>query len=217
VSPPLAASLIAGAAVALVAAIGVTVAGPVPTFDAAGMALANSFRHPALDRAFAAITWFGSLAVLLPLAVAVAFTALPRLGWQAACVVPATLLATATAAHAIKLAVDRKRPALFPSPVEMPVDPSFPSAHAAQATAFFLAALAVLAVPARPGVAASTGRWLVLGAIALLGIMAVGASRIYLQVHFPSDVLAGTILGTASVPAADLLLRALARAGRPSP
>jgi undecaprenyl-diphosphatase len=66
----------------------------------------------------------------------------------------------------------------------MPDDWSFPSAHAAQATAFALAWLL------RPG--ASPGRPEIVVLFAAVAL--VFASRLYLQVHFPSDVFAGALL-----------------------
>ena len=59
---------------------------------------------------------------------------------------------------------------------------SFPSGHAMQSMAV-AGALAVLAWPTR-------GRWLAL-ATAIVFVALVGTSRIYLGVHFPSDILAG--------------------------
>jgi len=52
-----------------------------------------------------------------------------------------------------------------------------------QITAFTLAAVLMLTPPTQ------RGRWF---ALALIPIVLVGASRLYLQVHYPSDVLAGT-------------------------
>jgi undecaprenyl-diphosphatase len=65
----------------------------------------------------------------------------------------------------------------------MPLDLSFPSAHAMQFAAF------AFAFVLRPG-AAPTLRVL---AIAMALASVVGATRIYLQVHFLTDVLAGVI------------------------
>lgn len=75
----------------------------------------------------------------------------------------------------------------------MPSDWSFPSAHTAQATAFFLsvtlAAFQVLAPV-----------WATHAALlSLLLVAIVGYSRIYLQVHYVLDVLGGMVLAALIV------------------
>lgn len=80
-------------------------------------------------------------------------------------------------------------------------DWSFPSNHAAIAAA---AAVALLFV----------ARWL--GAIACGAALAMAASRVWIGVHYPHDVLAGVVLGALVALVAMLLLRArsVALAGR---
>jgi undecaprenyl-diphosphatase len=71
-------------------------------------------------------------------------------------------------------------------------DPSFPSDHA---TAAFAIAFAVLFVSRRAG------------AVFLLGAVAVALSRIFVGVHYPGDVLAGSLVGLASAVAVTFLAR----------
>lgn len=151
-------------------------------FDRAGLALAEGWRAPALDLAMTAITWLGSLFLLLPLAAWLAWR-LARAGRAGeGRFLLAALMGAAALAHAAKLWVARPRPDLLPAWVAMPPDWSYPSAHAMQAAAFVLALALVAGRSARA--------WAL--PLALL-VLLVGFSRVYLQVHYPSDVLAGTL------------------------
>ena len=84
---------------------------------------------------------------------------------------------------AIKLVVRRRRPQLRGLPALTPTATalSFPSAHASTAFAGALA-YSRLGVPTAPLYALAAG---------------LSWSRLYLGVHYPSDVLAGALLGTA--------------------
>lgn len=86
---------------------------------------------------------------------------------------------------AIKQVVRRRRPQLgdLPQLVKTPTQLSFPSAHASSSFAG-ARAYAPLLAQGRGGV--------VLYPLAL----AMAASRVYLGVHYPSDILAGAVLGT---------------------
>ena len=93
-----------------------------------------------------------------------------------------TIVAAEVANAAMKQVVRRRRPALegLPPLVSTRSGLSYPSAHATCA----FAAARVLSTVALPGV--------IYGAA---GAMAI--SRPYLGVHYPSDVVAGAVLGTA--------------------
>ena len=97
----------------------------------------------------------------------------------------------------IKQFFGRPRPTLW-TPMLPENDSSFPSGHAMFASA--LAATVVAVVwPTR-------WRWpaLVLGAVYVLGMM---WSRVYIGVHYPSDVAAGALFSIAWVVALARLLR----------
>ena len=88
-----------------------------------------------------------------------------------------------------KAVVGRDRPALVDHLVEV-ASASFPSGHAGNsAIVYFTIALMVMQIVSRP--AAS---WYIFGAAILL-VGLIGFSRVYLGVHWPSDVLAGWSAG----------------------
>lgn len=100
-----------------------------------------------------------------------------------------------------KVVLARPRPELFPDiDYWQTASPSFPSGHATGSAAF---ALTVFFVVRR-----LSPRWrVVAGGLGALFCLAVSASRLYLQVHYPSDILAGLALGTGWVLGVNAIYR----------
>ncbi len=92
-----------------------------------------------------------------------------------------------------KVILARPRPELFPDvDYWQTASPSFPSGHATGSAAFALTLFFV--------VRRLAPRWQILaGSLGALFCLAVSASRLYLQVHYPSDILAGIALGSGWV------------------
>lgn len=148
---------------------------------------------PFADQFFVAVTWLGSLAVLLPCTAALAIVFCHRRRGREALLLGASLGLGSLMTSALKLVFKRPRPAIENLLVPMPTDWSFPSGHTAQATAFFLA-LAILAARNLPqplaGLAVTAS---------ILAALIVASSRVYLQVHYVSDVVAGGVIGSLAV------------------
>ncbi len=140
-------------------------------------------RQPAADAMFVALTWLGSLWLLLPLAGFAVVLLWRRGGRERAMRFAISFGGAVGLAYLVKLLVSRPRPQAENLLIAVPADASFPSGHAMQITAFALAAVWAFAPHGQ------RAGWL--GA-ALVLIALVGVSRLYLQVHFPTDVLAGT-------------------------
>jgi undecaprenyl-diphosphatase len=128
--------------------------------------------------------------VILPLAAVCAAILAARRHWPELGVLVAGLALIYLGVHGLKDAVDRPRPA---GGLVGSSGSSFPSGHAAHAT-FYLWLAVTVVMRLRVGMA--RGAAVVAAAIALTAL--VGLSRVYLGVHYLSDVSAGWALGAAS-------------------
>ena len=130
------------------------------------------------------VTALGYYWVVLPLLAAVVFIFYLK-GWR----LSATLLLVSTVGSILlttllKGVFERARPELFDTGYTASFY-SFPSGHAALAVGFYGTLTLILAYRLR-----WLGRWTVVVCGVLL-VLLIGLSRLYLGVHYPTDVLAG--------------------------
>lgn len=152
------------------------------------------------------VTALGGFTVLTLISVCATSMLLVHRRRLQAAVFAGTVIAAQIAATLLKQTVDRARPDLVPH-LDLVYSASFPSGHAMMAPVVYLTLAAVLAAGERPRAA----KVLLLGGAGLV-VVAVGISRVYLGVHWPTDVLGGWALGSAiALAAAIVLVRAAPR------
>ncbi|MEO7410649.1 MAG: phosphatase PAP2 family protein [Sphingomicrobium sp.] len=180
------------------------VGGPgfVTDIDAIHSLAANSNAKAGLTNGAVMLTQLGSVQGLFAgMLLAIALLANAR-RWSDLISLVGIVIGGRLAIELVKLAIDRPRPSFTPYPVEVH-SLSFPSGHAGNSMITFLA-IALLAAPAR-----WRGRAV---ALAIVASIAIGLTRPFLGVHWPSDIVGGWAFGIGWVVA----LAALSRRWRPA-
>ena len=165
--------------------------GSTQNLDEYGLRWINSHQSEALDHVMMEITSLGNFAVLLVMLLVVsAFL------WLSKHKLSVLLLALGVgggylANNVLKMFFDRDRPSVF-EPVAEVMTSSFPSGHAMVSTIAYLS-VAYLVGRLEPTPLMRRLTW----GLASLIILLVAISRMYLGVHYPSDVIGGIIAGIA--------------------
>jgi undecaprenyl-diphosphatase len=168
---------------------------PTPVLDDRLRSAIHSLASPGLTQVMIAASRYGGPGWLVPLGGLVAVGFLAR-GWRrGALLVVVTMAGAGLLDTLLKLGFARARPTAFFN-YPLPLSHSFPSGHAFFAGSIF----GGLALLLTPRVHSKLVRWAIWVVTALL-ILLIGGSRVYLGVHYPSDVLAGYAAATIWVVA----------------
>lgn len=165
---------------------GILVRAVSPPFDLAAMQAVASARTTLATTVAGIVSDAGSFAILLPLTIALL---LLRRWKRPADDLALIVVAAGSAAlpSVVKLIVARPRPTI--EHLTHLTTLSFPSEHTTQAAAIYLAIVSLL-TQGRP----ELWRRLALAAALVIAVM-VALSRVFLGVHYPTDVTAGLLLG----------------------
>ena len=187
-------SLLAALAVALFVLVAYTVIasenpGPTPG-DETAFDIVERLHGGFLPAVSKVITFLGSGVFTWALTVVCAALLAWRRRWAELCVLVAGMTILSLGFQEMKAVIDRPRP---PDPQVATHGSAFPSGHAAHSVLYVWAAVTIV-LRLRPGMA--RGTLVVIAGIALTVL--VGLSRVYLNVHYLSDVSAGWALGAAA-------------------
>ena len=160
--------------------------------DRAVLRWLNARATPALDLVAMEVTALGNGVVVAVIAT-VAGTLLWLLGQRAYALLLAAAVAGAWVTYPVlKLLFDRPRPQLFEWRAHYAHSSSYPSGHATMSVVL-LVVLAYIVHRLSRRRSVSAAAMLFAGTAVLL----IGVSRLYLGVHYPSDIVAGALLGAA--------------------
>ena len=159
--------------------------------DRAVLVAVASVRRPSLTGLALDVTALGSPPVLAMFTILLGW-ALARFGRSRSAAVLVFAAASGSAWIVfLKRLFARSRPSVVPRLVEV-TGLSYPSGHSLVSAAVYVTAALLLAARAR-----SVGERVAIVALGVALVVAIGTSRVYLGVHYPTDVLAGLAFGTA--------------------
>jgi undecaprenyl-diphosphatase len=173
-------------------------------WDSAALRAVEHLHRAPLTTVVKDVTALGGIAWAVPLTAAAVIAALLRRRRRGAALMLLAFAGAELLQLGLKPLFGRPRPSVFP-PLEHIGNAAYPSGHA-----LVSAALACALVAIWPK---SRLRTLV-AALAAVYVLAVGFSRLYLGVHYPSDVLAGWLLAAAWVAGLSALLTSLTKGAR---
>ena len=163
--------------------------GDTAQFDESVRAYVHSYASPVLTEAMRVFSFLGSTLFLVLLGIIIVGIFYYLKHRHAAIIFTITTLGASILITSLKYAFHRARPEPFFNTI-LPSSDSFPSGHSLGSFCFYLSLAAILNNRVEK-FRLKILIWIIAAAIVLL----IGISRIYLGVHYPSDVLAGFVVG----------------------
>jgi len=160
--------------------------GDTVSFDTAVLLGINSRSSPLLDTVFSTGTMLGGAVVVAAVSLAMITALALRKSYSRALLATLIIGGTTLANFFLKLVFERSRPELWTRLVEEQSF-SFPSGHAMASMALGLT-IVLLTWNTRWRAAAVIG--------AIVYVLFIGFSRLYLGVHYPTDILAGWLVSS---------------------
>jgi len=158
-------------------------------FDDSIRGFVHQFAFPALTILMQIASFLGSTLFLILLGISVVITLYLKKHRRGAIIFTITTIGASLLLASLKIAFRRARPEPFFDTI-LPASYSFPSGHSLASFCFYGALAAIITVRIEK-------LWLkiIVWLAAAILILLIGISRIYLGVHYPSDVLAGFAVG----------------------
>jgi undecaprenyl-diphosphatase len=166
-------------------------------WDVPILLIIHTTTQPRLDVFATTLTKFGVFWGVFPVATVISLVLLSRRQWRSLVYLSTTLLGSIVINRTAKVVLHRVRPHLWASPAPE-LDYGFPSGHA-MSSMTLVAALVILTWGTR-------WCWFVL-IFGSLFVLAIGWTRLYLGVHYPSDILAGWMVSVAWAAGVSLVFR----------
>lgn len=178
--------------------------GETQRWDEAMLRRVHAHTSPLLDMAAQEITALGATLVVIMLVLVASVLLWISRHRYSVLLLWVSVLGASLLNHVLKDAFSRPRPSVVPWRAEYATATSFPSGHSMTAMAAY-ATLAYLVARLSP----TRALWWATTGVALLVIVLIGVSRVYLGVHYPTDVAAGFLSGFAWAALSALGIEAL--------
>lgn len=166
-------------------------------WDVPALLAVHSLANSTLDSIAVSLTQWGRFENIFPICVFISVIFLIQKQWRKSSYVIFTALGSAIISHTGKVLIHRLRPHLWISQAPE-LSYAFPSGHSM--TSMILVAILLILNWYRPQ------KWLVL-ILGCLYILLIAWTRLYLGVHYPSDIIAGWMLAIAWAITINLIIK----------